>query len=115
MTNEKNEEKVNSIPKWISELADEDLNFIKRFVLSSGSLKEMAGLFMVYTAGLLLTLSQVYCYMLDTGGSLQSYHQLTMLALFMANIVVIFAGIFYYVIRGKRKLSREDKMKLMDL
>ena len=29
-------------PQWIDELADEDLSFIKRFVLASGSLKELA-------------------------------------------------------------------------
>jgi len=29
-------------PEWIDELADEDLSFIKRFVLASGSLKELA-------------------------------------------------------------------------
>jgi len=28
--------------KWIDQLADEDLAFIKRFVLASGSLKELA-------------------------------------------------------------------------
>ena len=36
---------MNGIPKWIAELPEEDLNFIKRFVLSSGSLKEMAGIY----------------------------------------------------------------------
>lgn len=30
------------LPEWINNLTAEDLNFIKRFVLSSGSLKEMA-------------------------------------------------------------------------
>ncbi len=30
------------IPDWMSELEEEDLSFIKRFLLSSGSLKEMA-------------------------------------------------------------------------
>lgn len=30
---------------WIDALEDEDLNFIKRFVLASGSLKEMAQLY----------------------------------------------------------------------
>ena len=28
--------------RWIDELGEEDLSFIKRFILSSGSLKEMA-------------------------------------------------------------------------
>lgn len=30
------------IPEWIINLDDEDVSFIKRFLLSSGSLKEMA-------------------------------------------------------------------------
>lgn len=30
------------IPEWIVNLDDEDVSFIKRFILSSGSLKEMA-------------------------------------------------------------------------
>lgn len=31
------------IPEWLSSLEDEDLVFIKKFILASGSLKEMAG------------------------------------------------------------------------
>jgi hypothetical protein len=31
------------IPEWLSELEDEDLVFIKKFILASGSLKEIAG------------------------------------------------------------------------
>jgi len=34
-------------PTWIEDLEDEDLNFIKKFVLSSGSLKEVAALYEV--------------------------------------------------------------------
>lgn len=30
------------IPEWIVDLDDEDVSFIKRFLLASGSLKEMA-------------------------------------------------------------------------
>ena len=30
------------IPEWIANLDDEDISFIKRFLLASGSLKEMA-------------------------------------------------------------------------
>ncbi len=30
------------IPEWLSELEDEDVSFIKKFLLASGSLKEMA-------------------------------------------------------------------------
>ncbi len=29
-------------PKWLTELSEEDFQFIKRFILASGSLKEMA-------------------------------------------------------------------------
>ena len=32
----------NNLPKWIKGLSDEDCQFIKRFILASGSLKEMA-------------------------------------------------------------------------
>lgn len=32
----------NSIPKWLTELSEADFQFIKRFILASGSLKEMA-------------------------------------------------------------------------
>lgn len=34
-------------PGWIETLEDEDLNFIKKFVLASGSLKEVARLYEV--------------------------------------------------------------------
>lgn len=30
------------LPEWIQELEEEDLSFIKKFILASGSLKEMA-------------------------------------------------------------------------
>lgn len=33
---------IETVPEWMAALEDEDLNFIKRFVLTSGSLKEMA-------------------------------------------------------------------------
>ena len=32
-------------PQWLTELTDEDLQFIRRFVLASGSLKEMAKIY----------------------------------------------------------------------
>jgi hypothetical protein len=32
-----------NIPRWMSELPEEDWQFIKRFILASGSLKEVAG------------------------------------------------------------------------
>lgn len=33
---------MNTIPEWINNLEDEDLVFIKKFILASGSLKEIA-------------------------------------------------------------------------
>ncbi len=33
---------INKIPAWLSELETEELDFIKLFVLASGSLKELA-------------------------------------------------------------------------
>lgn len=38
---------MKEIPLWISELEEDELKFIKRFVLASGSLKEMAGIYSV--------------------------------------------------------------------
>lgn len=34
-----------NMPVWMAELEDEDLAFIKKFLLSSGSLKEVASLY----------------------------------------------------------------------
>ena len=34
---------LNVVPEWMAELEAEDLVFIKRFILASGSLKEVAG------------------------------------------------------------------------
>lgn len=36
---------LESIPEWLAALDSEDLGFIRKFVLSSGSLKEMARLY----------------------------------------------------------------------
>ena len=33
---------IQVIPEWIVNLEDEDISFIKKFILASGSLKEMA-------------------------------------------------------------------------
>ena len=34
-----------TMPVWMAELEDEDLSFIKKFILASGSLKEVAALY----------------------------------------------------------------------
>ena len=36
---------MKEVPVWITELEDDELQFVKRFVLSSGSLKEMADIY----------------------------------------------------------------------
>ena len=36
---------MTNIPPWVAELEDEDLAFIKKFILASGSLKEVASLY----------------------------------------------------------------------
>lgn len=36
---------MKEVPIWITELEDDELQFIKRFVLASGSLKEMADIY----------------------------------------------------------------------
>lgn len=33
---------INIVPAWMANLEDEDISFIKRFILASGSLKEIA-------------------------------------------------------------------------
>ena len=36
---------MDALPSWMAGLEEEDAAFIKKFVLASGSLKEMAGLY----------------------------------------------------------------------
>lgn len=36
---------IDVVPGWMANLEDEDITFIKNFLLSSGSLKEMAALY----------------------------------------------------------------------
>ncbi len=38
---------IDIVPEWMNELEDEDIVFIKNFILSSGSLKEMANQYKV--------------------------------------------------------------------
>lgn len=38
---------MDHLPEWLTNLAEEDLAFIKNFVLSSGSLKQMSQLYQV--------------------------------------------------------------------
>ena len=36
---------IEVMPEWLASLDEEDVSFIKRFVLASGSLKEVAGIY----------------------------------------------------------------------
>ena len=36
---------IEVMPEWLASLDEEDVSFIKRFVLASGSLKEIAGIY----------------------------------------------------------------------
>ena len=36
---------MTAVPVWMAELEDEDLAFIKKFILASGSLKEVASVY----------------------------------------------------------------------
>ena len=36
---------IEVVPDWLTNLDDEDVNFIKKFLLASGSLKEVAGIY----------------------------------------------------------------------
>ena len=36
---------IEVVPEWMAQLDDEDVSFIKKFILASGSLKEVAGMY----------------------------------------------------------------------
>lgn len=36
---------MNSLPEWLLNMETEDINFMKNFILASGSLKEVAGIY----------------------------------------------------------------------
>jgi hypothetical protein len=38
---------IEIVPEWMTNLDDEDVSFIKKFLLSSGSLKELASIYSV--------------------------------------------------------------------
>ena len=50
---------MKEIPAWITNLEQEELNFIKNFVLASGSLKEIAGIYKVTYPTVRIRLDQV--------------------------------------------------------
>ena len=47
------------MPAWMAELEDEDLTFIKKFILASGSLKEVAALYGVSSPTVRLRLDRL--------------------------------------------------------
>lgn len=75
----------------------------------------MAGLFLLYTLALVLMLNQAYLFMADMNAAIGDYHKVVILTICSANIVVAFIALANYFIRGKHRLSGDDKMKLMDL
>jgi len=50
---------IEILPEWLSGLDEEDINFIKRFLLVSGSLKEMSKLYNVTYPTLRLKLDRL--------------------------------------------------------
>lgn len=49
----------NEVPKWFSSLAAEDMEFIKKFIMSSGSLKEISKIYGVSYPTIRLRLDKV--------------------------------------------------------
>lgn len=75
----------------------------------------IAGLFLVYTVGLMLLLRQTYIYVLSINANVEYYHQAVILTIVIANIIVFFVGFIYRAVCGKHRLSYVDKMKLKAL
>ena len=50
---------INTFPKWITNLEEEDFMFIKRFILASGSLKELANNYSVTYPAVRLRLDRI--------------------------------------------------------
>ena len=50
---------MDHLPEWLANLAEEDLAFIKNFVLSSGSLKQMSQLYQVSYSTMSLRLDRL--------------------------------------------------------
>lgn len=73
------------------------------------------GVFLLYTGGLILLLRQTYQHVRSINADVEYYHQAVILTVVIANIVVLFAGILYFSVGGKHRLSQADKMKLKDL
>ena len=59
---------MENIPIWLADLEDEDAAFIKKFVLSSGSLKEVAALYGVSYPTVRLRLDRLIQNQRDGGG-----------------------------------------------
>ena len=50
---------MTAVPVWMAELEDEDLAFIKKFILASGSLKEVASVYGVSYSSVRLRLGRL--------------------------------------------------------
>ena len=66
-----------AVPKWLAGLEEEDFQFIKRFVLASGSLKEMAQVYGVSYPTIRLRLDRLIekVRILDEPGAKTPFHQ----------------------------------------
>ena len=51
---------IETVPEWMAGLEDEDVAFIKKFLLASGSLKEVAGLYGVTYPTVRLRLDKIH-------------------------------------------------------
>lgn len=74
-----------------------------------------AGLFLLYTLGLMLVLYSVCYQMSGVGFSLGDYHRRVVLSVLAWNLAVFLMGCMCYAKKGKHKLSDADKMKLLDM
>ncbi len=50
---------ITIVPEWMTNLEDEDISFIKKFILASGSLKEMSSIYGVTYPTVRLRLDKV--------------------------------------------------------
>ena len=67
----------NTIPEWIKGLSEEDWQFIKRLILASGSLKDVANQYGISYPTVRIRLNRLIkkVQLLDTGKSKSAFHQ----------------------------------------
>ena len=72
-----------NIPRWMQELGEEDWQFIKRLILASGSLKDVAGQYAISYPTVRIRLDRLIekIKILDTDCALSPFHQAIQLLL----------------------------------